>query len=120
MAQENLKSYLTGISHSVASMLAASSHTLCLLMSKHRSSLEAGKKQPRVWLEYACSVTEVLLYPSFRVPLVLLLSPYGDSEMVRNRFEGQRSRQHLFKCLRSGLHSLTNPCPLADELMFLF
>lgn len=72
MAQENLKSYLTGISHSVASMLAASSHTLGLLMSKPGSSLEAGKKQPRVWLEYACCVTEVLLYSSFGAPLVLL------------------------------------------------
>ena len=68
MERENLKSYLTGISHSVASEMAGSSHTLGLLMSKLRSSLEAGRKQPRVWLEYVCSVAEVLLYPSFGAP----------------------------------------------------
>ena len=77
MAQENLKSYLTGISHSVASMLAASSHTIALLMSKPRSSLEAGRKQPRVWLEYVCSMANVLFYPSFGTPLGLHWSTFG-------------------------------------------
>lgn len=42
--------YISGISHSVALILAAYSHTIGLLMSKLRSSLEAGKKQPRVCL----------------------------------------------------------------------
>lgn len=32
-------------------------------------------------------VVEVFLYPSFGAPLVPLWSPYGDSEMTRNRFE---------------------------------
>ena len=86
MAQENLKSYLTGISHSVASMLAASSHTLALHMSKLRSSLEAGKEEPRVWLEYACSVTEVLLYPSYCAPIVFLRSTCSDSEIIKQTF----------------------------------
>ena len=58
-------------------MLTASSHTLALLMSKPRSSLKAGKKQLRVWLQYACSVTEVLLYPSFGAPLGLHWSTFG-------------------------------------------
>lgn len=79
--------YISGISHSVALILAAYSHTLGLLTSKLRSSLEAGKKQLRVWLQYVCGVTETLLYPSFRVPLVLLWSHYGDSKMARYRFE---------------------------------
>ncbi len=68
MAQEDLKSYLTG----VASVMADSSYTLTCCLSKHRSSLEAGKKQPRVWLQYACSVTEMLLYSSYGAPLVFL------------------------------------------------
>ena len=82
--------YITDISHSVASEMVAFSHTLGLLMSKPRSSLEAGKKLPRVWLEYACSVSKVLLCPSFGAPLVFLWSPYGDSEMARNGFEDAR------------------------------
>lgn len=130
MERVNLISYLTGIRLIVGKEMASYCHTLPLLMSKSGSSLKAGKKLPRVWLEYVFSVAKMfldepsgrgeLLYPSFGNPLVFLLPPYDSSKMVRNRFEGQRSRQHLFKCLRSGLHSLTNPCPLADELMFLF
>ena len=65
MERESMKSLLTGISHSVASEMAVYSHTLALLMSKPRSSLEAGKKQPIVWLEYGCSMAEVTLYLSF-------------------------------------------------------
>lgn len=42
MERENLKSLLTGISHSVASEMAVYSHRLALLMSKPRSSLEAA------------------------------------------------------------------------------
>lgn len=80
--------YITGISHIVALILAAYSHTLGLLTSKLMSSLEAGKEQPRVWIEYVCSVAKMILYPSFDAPLELLLSLYGDSEMVRSEFEG--------------------------------
>ena len=79
MERENLKSYLTGISHSVASDMAGSSHTLGLLMSKLRSSLEAGKKQPRVWIEYVCSVAKMILYSSFGAPLVFLMCFFRDS-----------------------------------------
>lgn len=53
MERENLKSYLIGISYSVASGMVDYSHTLALLF---RSSIEASKKQPRVWLEYGCSI----------------------------------------------------------------
>lgn len=47
MERENLKSYLIGISYSVASGMVGYSHTLALLF---RNSIEASKKQPRVWL----------------------------------------------------------------------
>lgn len=63
--------------------MAGSSHTPACSLSKLRSSLEAGKKQPRVWLQYGCCVTDMLPYPSFRVPLVFLFSPYGDSKISR-------------------------------------
>lgn len=77
MERENLKSYLTGISHSVASEMEGSSHTLGLLMSKLRSSQEAGKKQPRVWPQYVLSMANVLFYQSFGAPLVLHWSTFG-------------------------------------------
>ena len=48
MAQENLKSYLTGIRHSAASVMAGSSHTLTCCLSKPRSSLEYGYSMPVV------------------------------------------------------------------------
>ena len=80
MERENFKSYLIGISYSVASVLVGYSHTLALLF---RSSIEASKKQPRVWLEYGCSMAEVLLYLPFSVPLVFLMCSYRDSEGVR-------------------------------------
>jgi len=86
MERENLKSYLTGISHSVASEMAGSSHTLGLLMSKLRSSLEAGKKQPRVWIEYVSSQVKMLLYSSFCAPLVFLRSTCSDSEIIKQTF----------------------------------
>lgn len=80
-------SNLAGISHSVFKETVDSIQTPACCVSKLRSNLEAGKKLPRVWLQYVCGMTEMLLYPSFRVPLVLLLSPYGDSEMARNGSE---------------------------------
>ena len=97
MERENLKSYLTGISHSVASEMAGSSHTLGLLTSKLRSSLEAGKEQPRVWIEYDCSVVKMLLYSSFGAPLVFLGSPYDGSEMVLGRAKRQSRARSGFE-----------------------
>lgn len=87
-------------SFDAAKVMAGSSHTPACCLSKLRSSLEAGKKQLRVWLQYVCGVTEVLLYPSYGTPLVLLLSPYGDSEMARNGFEVVRYEQNMFKGIR--------------------
>lgn len=79
--------YISGVNQDVVKEMAGSIHTLGLLMSKLRSSLEAGKKQPRVWIEYVCSVAKMLLYPSFGAPLVFLGSPYDGSEWVRSGFE---------------------------------
>lgn len=67
--------------------MAGFSHTPACCMSKLRSSLEAGKKQPIVWLQYVCSVAGVLLNPSFDSPLVLLWSLYGESVMIWRKFE---------------------------------
>ena len=78
--------YILGISQGVVKEIG-SRHTLACCLCKLRSSLEAGKKQLKVWLQYVCSVSEMLLYPSFGAPLVFLRSPYDDSEMARNGFE---------------------------------
>lgn len=67
--------FFSGISHSVDSQMAYSRHTLTCCLSKLRSSLEAGKRQLRVWLQYVCRMMELFLYTSFSVPLVLLWSP---------------------------------------------
>ena len=67
--------YILSVNQDVVKEMAGSSHTLGLLMSKLRSSLEAGKKQPRVWIEYVCSVAKMILYSSFGAPLVFLGSP---------------------------------------------
>ena len=79
--------YFSGINYGVGMEMAGYSHTPACCLSKLRSNIEAGKKQPRVWLQYVCGVTEMLLYPSFGAPLVLLWSPYGGSEMARNGVE---------------------------------
>lgn len=63
--------------------MAGFSHTPTCRLSKQRSCLGTGKKQPTVWLKYACSVEVVLLYPSFGAPLVLFLPPFGDMEDLR-------------------------------------
>ncbi|MBR6591804.1 MAG: hypothetical protein IKK81_04170 [Prevotella sp.] len=76
MVHESLKSYLASISHNIASVMIGSSHTLPCCLSKPKSSLEAGKKQLRVWLQYVCSVAKMLLHPSFGAPLVFLWPPY--------------------------------------------
>ena len=52
--------------------MAGSCHTPASCLSMLRSCQEARKKQPRVWLEYICSMEKVLLYPSFGAPLVFL------------------------------------------------
>ena len=80
-------SYIIGISYSVTSEMAGSSHTPTCCLIKLRSNLEAGMKQLRVWLECAYSMAEVLHYPSLSVPLMLLLSPFGDSKMIRSEYE---------------------------------
>ena len=67
--------------------MAGYSHTLPCCVSQLRSSLEASKKQLRIWLQYVCGVTEMLLYTCFGAPLVLHRTPYDDSEMARNGFE---------------------------------
>lgn len=64
----------SGISHNVASEMASSIHTPACCLSKPRSSLGAGKKQPRVWLDYVCCVAKMLLYSSLVFPLVFLWS----------------------------------------------
>ena len=79
MAHKDLKSYQTGISHSVGKEMAGSCHTSPRSMSKYRSSLEAGKKQLRVWLEYA-------LYPRMLCRCYTDVARYihaGLSEKVR-------------------------------------
>ena len=53
--------YILGINQGVVKEMAGSSHTLPCCVSKLRSSLGAGKKQPRVWLQYVCGVTEMFL-----------------------------------------------------------
>lgn len=77
MAQENLKLYLVGISHTVSKEMAGFSHTLSCCLSKLRSSLGADKKRSRVLLEYTCSVAEVLFYSSFAVLMVAWTSRIG-------------------------------------------
>ena len=79
-------SYISGISHSIASEMAGSSHTLPCSLSMLRSRVEAGKKQPRRSLEYGYSLEKVLLYPSFGAPLVFLLPLYDGSEMLRSGY----------------------------------
>ena len=129
---------IKNISHSVGKEMAGSIHTLSCCVSKLRSSIEAGKKQPRVWLQYVCDVSEVLFHPSFgvgfiltfltlgranafvlhslyrKVPLVLLWSPYGDLEMACNRFlnepSGKAEREDGSKWCATG-----NTCSSADE-----
>lgn len=68
--------------------MAGSNHTPASCLSNLRSTLEASKKQPRVWLQYVCGVTEMLLYPSFE----FLWSPHDDSEMARYGFEDGSKR----------------------------
>lgn len=87
MTKERLKSYLVGISHTVSKEMSGSSHTLSCYLSKLSSSIKAGKKQPRVWLQYACGVTEVLLYSSLSGPLVFLWSPLGNLVYPNNRVQ---------------------------------
>lgn len=81
MERENLKSLLTGISHSVASVMVGFIHTLPCCLSKPRNSLEAGKKQPKRNLEY--SMEEVLLYPSFGALLMYLWTTSDEYVMKR-------------------------------------
>ncbi len=74
--------YILGISQGVVKEIG-SRHTLACCLCKLRSCLEAGKKQPRVWLEYVCDVEAVHLYPSFAARLVHLWSPFDVMEDIR-------------------------------------
>lgn len=104
------------LNHSVAKEMAGSNHT----PAKLRSSLEAGKKQLRVWLQYICSVTEMFLYSSFNVPLVLLWFPYGDSEMAHNGFEdGSKWYATNNTCSSVNEASFVSPRTHVQELMRL-
>ena len=95
--------------------ISGSSHTPACCLSKLRSSLEAGKKQLKVWLQYGGGVTEIFLdepsgrverlYTSFRVHLVLLWYPYGDSEMVRS---GALYDEPMWNISQNGLRSFMN------------
>ena len=102
------ESYMANGSHSAVSEIAGSRHTLACSLSKLRSSIEAGKKQLRVWLQYVCGVTEMLRHPFFCVPFVLLWSPYCDSEMARSGFEDG-----------SKWCALGNACRMANEAIFM-
>jgi hypothetical protein len=89
--------YILGISQGVVKEMAGYSHTPACCLSKLRSSIEAGKKQFRVWLEYVCSVAKMLLdepsgraerlYLYFCAPLAFLWSLYNSSEWIRSGFE---------------------------------
>ena len=111
-------SYISGISHSVASEMAGFSHTPACCLSKLRSSLGTGKTQLRVWLEYVCSATEVLLSPSFCAPLVFLWSPYNSSEKIRSGFldkpSGKAEREDGSKWYVTG-----NVCSCANRAVFV-
>lgn len=104
MAHKDLKSYQTGISHSVDKEMAGFSHTLTCCLSKLRSSLEAGKRQLRVWLQYACSVVEALLYSSFGAPLVFFWSFNRNAEGVRTLlrlWQAQLSVKNIYSLKKS-------------------
>lgn len=78
------ESYLANGSHSAVKKMAGSSHTPASCLVKLSSSLETGKKQLRVWLQYVCSVVEVLLYPSYGAPLVIRRWLVMGLKMARN------------------------------------
>lgn len=87
MEWENLILYSTDICHSVGEEMAGYSHAPGCYLSKFRSSLEAGKKQLRIWLQYVCDVAKVLLYSSLSGPLVFLWSPNDDSNLLNKRVQ---------------------------------
>ena len=110
--------YITGISHIVALEMARSIHTPARCLSKPRSSLGAGKKQPRVWLDYVCCVAKMLLYPSFGAPLVLLWSPYGESEDARYIHGGFSEPSRRCYGVRSEVYVLGNIGGVVNEAGF--
>lgn len=76
----------------------SSNNTLPCCLSKPRSNLEAGKKQHRVWLEYAYSMTKMLLYSSFGAPLVFLWSSFGiigDTRYMHGGYTEVSRRRHV-------------------------
>ena len=109
--------HVYGIMKRATSKMNHSTHTLSILMKQLRSSLEAGKKQPRVWLDYVCCVAKMLLSPSFGAPLMFLCSPYDSSKMVRSEFldepSGKAEREDGSKWYAMG-----NTCSSAKEAGF--
>lgn len=91
--------------------MAGSNHTPACCLSKLRSSIEAGKKQLRVWLQYVCGVTEMLIFLSYGAALVVLWYPYGDSKMARNGFEDSS------KVMRRNMQ-LTDMCSSTYKTVF--
>ena len=76
-----------GLIQRLNAMMAAYSHAPGCYLSNFRSSLEASKKQLRIWLQYVCDVAKVLLYSSFDVPFVFLWSPNDDSNLLNKRVQ---------------------------------
>lgn len=85
---EKMTKFIAYLRQGVGREMARCSYTLTCCLSKLRSSLEAGKKLLRVWLQYVNRVAKVPLYSSFEAPLVLLWSPYSDSEETYCMREG--------------------------------
>ena len=75
--------HLAYLRQGVGREMAGYSHTPFSCLSKLRSSIEAGRKQLRVWLQYVNRVAEVLLYSSFDAPLVLLWCSFGNTGDAR-------------------------------------
>ena len=68
-------------------------------------------------------MTKMLLFPSFRGPLVLLLSPYGDSKMARNGFEdGSKWYATGYTCssANEAESETPNTCSRGDEALLGF
>ena len=64
------------------------------------------------------SVVEVLLYPSFGAPLVLLWSPYGESEDARHILGGSSELSRRCYGARSEVYVLGNIGGVANEAGF--
>ena len=119
-AIQSMAKVFLGLFFGAIKEMSGDRHTLACCLSKHRSSLEAGKKQLGVWLQYVYCLIEVLLYPSFGAPLVLFLPPHGDLETSRMA-HGDVMEEHAVcnlcslsneaRCVasRTYIHEMVNP-----------